>query len=232
MTHSSNRSFIWQQDPDQSVQIKALVEEIDRGLLPFVEVQSVDPRDPVAVFRVPYPWRVLGAGNYAAVFVHPDYPEQVVKIYAPNRPGFEEEREVYCRLGSHPSFSECFYAHNNVLVLKRLYGVTLYDCLHKGKRISRTVIRDIDRALEDARSRGLAPHDVHARNVMMNGDRGFVVDVSDFLHSDPCAKWEHFKRAYYWIYLPIVAPLGLRVPHSWLDTIRRSYRRLKRLIEF
>lgn len=227
MTHSSNREFVWQQDSDQ---INALIEKIDQNLLPFVEILSLDPHDPVIVTRVPHPWKVLGAGNYAAVFVHPNYPDQVVKIYAPNRPGFDEEREVYHRLGSHSSFSECFYAQNNVLVLKRLYGMTLYDCLHYGKRIPKSVIGDIDRALDYARSRGLSPHDVHARNVMMDGVNGLVVDVSDFLHSDPCAKWKHFKRAYYWFYLPIVAPLGLQVPHLWLDTIRRSYRRLKRLI--
>lgn len=231
MTHSSDRPFVCSPERNPSTEINALVEQIHHGLLPFVEIKSVDPRDPVVVSHVPHPWRVLGTGNYAAVFVHPDYRDQVVKIYAPNRPGFDEEREVYRRLGSHPSFSACFYAHNNVLVLKRLYGMTLYDCLHYGKRIPRTVIRDIDRALDDARRQGLRPHDVHARNVMTDGVNGLVVDVSDFLHLDSCAKWKHFKRAYYWLYLPIVAPLKLRVPHSLLDTIRRSYRRVARFVD-
>ncbi|MGG6270056.1 serine/threonine protein kinase [Leptolyngbya sp. AN03gr2] len=224
MTHSSDRQFVWQRTWDHSIDL--LLEQIYQALLPSVEIHSVDPHDPVEVTHVPSPWQVLGTGNYAAVFTHPDFPEQVVKIYASNRPGFDEEQEVYRRLGSHPAFSECFYAHENLLVLKRLYGMTLYDCLHYGKRIPPSVIRDIDRALIYAQSQGLFPHDVHARNVMMAEGQGLVVDVSDFLHPDYCAKWDHFKRAYYWLYLPIVAPLRLRVPHSWLNRIRKTYRRL------
>ncbi|MBE9012890.1 serine/threonine protein kinase [Pseudanabaenaceae cyanobacterium LEGE 13415] len=209
----------------------SFVDRIHQSLLPFVEISSIDPHDPVEVTHLPSPWQVLGTGNYAAVFTHPDYPEQVVKIYAPNRPGFDEEREVYRRLGSHPAFSECFYAHDNLLVLKRLYGTTLYDCLHKGKPIPVSVIQDIDRGLMYARSQGLLPHDIHARNVMMADGHGLVVDVSDFLHPDYCAKWDHFKRAYYWLYRPIVAPLRLRVPSSWLNSIRRTYRRLESLLK-
>lgn len=231
MTHSSDRQFVWHQDRDHTVEINALLEQLHQGLLQQVEIRSVDPHDPVVVSQVPCPWQVLGTGNYAAVLVHPEYPDQVVKIYAPNRPGFEEEREVYRRLGPHPAFSECFYANDNVLVLKRLYGMTLYDCLHYGKRIPKAVIRDIDRALDYARSRGLKPHDVHARNVMLSDKGGLVVDVSDFLHPDYCAKWDHFKRAYYWFYLPIVAPLNLRVPSSLLNTIRRTYRRIGRFVD-
>lgn len=110
---------------------------------------------------MPVPWQLLGTGNYAAVFEHPDYPEQVVKIYAPGRPGFEQEVEVYRRLGYHPAFSECLYAQKPFLILKRLHGVTLYDCLHRGLPIPQQVIRDIDQALDDTRSQGFFPHDVH-----------------------------------------------------------------------
>ena len=231
MTHSSDAQFTWTSEQnDRSTDAIALLEQVNGTLLPHVKITSVDPHDPVQVVSIPQPWQLLGAGNYAAVFAHPNYPYQVVKIYAPNRPGFEEEREVYQRLGIHPAFSCCYYADQNVLILKRLYGVTLYDCLNLGKRIPKQVIRDIDRALHYARSRGLFPHDIHARNVMMSDSHGLVVDVSDFLHQDYCAKWDHFKRAYYWIYLPIVVPLRLRIPHTMLDAVRRNYRRLCRLV--
>jgi hypothetical protein len=227
MTPSSNADFAKHSVP--SPHVKALLDQIDQTLLPHLDIESVDSHDPVVVRHIPSPWYLVGAGNYAAVFSHPDYPHQVVKIYAPNRPGFEEEREVYWRLGSHPAFSECFYANENMLILKRLSGITLYDCFHKGVRIPRRVIRDIDRALDYARDRGLYPHDIHARNAMMFQGRGLVVDVSDFLHRDRCSKWEHFKRVYYWLYLPIMAPLRLRIPLSLLDFIRRTYRRVCRL---
>ena len=87
----------------------------------------------------------------------------MIKVYAPGRPGLTEEVEVYRRLGIHPAFSQCLYAGENFLVLKRLYGTTLYDCLHKGIPIPEQVIQDIDDALHYARSRGLFPHDVHGR---------------------------------------------------------------------
>ncbi|NEU72426.1 serine/threonine protein kinase [Hassallia byssoidea VB512170] len=204
--------------------INRLIESIHQ-LLPGLQIESVDPHDPVKVHYLPDPWRLLGKGNYAAVLYHPDYPNLVVKIYAPGRPGFEEEVEVYRRLGSHPAFSQCLYAVDNFLVLKRLYGVTLYDCIHRGQRIPKKVIQDIDSALDYARGRGLHPHDIHGRNVMMHEGRGLVVDVSDFLHRETCSKWNNLKKAYYWLYRPFISPIKLRIPYFVLDAVRRSYRR-------
>ncbi|XWK88647.1 MAG: serine/threonine protein kinase [Phormidium sp.] len=204
--------------------INQLIKTIHTELLPGLQIVSIDPHDPVVVNHLPAPWQLIGTGNYAAVVCHPNYPEVVVKIYAPSRPGFEEELEVYRRLGSHPAFSECFYGENGVLVLKRLYGVTLYDCLHKGIPIPKQVIQDIDAALDYAKSRGLYPHDVHGRNVMLYEGRGLVVDISDFLHLEACTKWEDLKRAYYWLYLPLFYPLRLRVPYFLLNVVRKSYR--------
>lgn len=205
--------------------INPLIENIQQQLLPAFQIESVDPHEPVKVHYLPDPWRLLGKGNYAAVVYHTNHPNVVVKIYAPGRPGFEEEVEVYQRLGSHPAFSQCLYVGIGFLVLKRLYGVTLYDCMHLGVRIPIKVIRDIDEALDYARRRGLHPHDIHGRNVMMHEGRGFVVDVSDFLHEETCSKWNNLKKAYYWLYRPFFSPIKLRIPYFFLDVVRRSYRR-------
>jgi len=203
---------------------KYFLESIYQELLPSLQIESINPRDPIKVSYIPQPWRLLGKGNYAAVVYHPDYPDNVVKVYAPGRPGYEEEVEVYRRLGSHPAFSKCLYAKDGFLVLKRLYGTTLYDCMHLGLPIPKQVIRDVDEALEYAKSCGLHPHDVHGRNVMMYEGRGLVVDISDFLQQEPCAKWNNLKKAYYWLYLPLLRPLRLRVPYSTLDFVRKFYR--------
>lgn len=204
--------------------IQSLIASIQQELIPKLIVESVHPHNPAQVRHIPQPWQLLGTGNYAAVFYHPEYSDLVVKIYAPGRPGFEEELEVYRRLGSHPAFSECLYAQEGLLVLKRLYGVTLYDCLHKGLRIPPQVIKDIDSALDYARTRELFPHDVHGKNVMMSDGRGLVVDISDFLHQERCSKWDNLKKAYYFLYLPILYPLRLRVPYSLLNMVRKTYR--------
>ena len=205
-------------------QLSRVIECIRTELLPKLRIESIDPHDPVKVHHLPNPWQLIGAGNYAVVVDHPDHPNLVVKIYAPDRPGFEEEVEVYRRLGSHPAFSECFYASDGFLVLKRLHGVTLYDCIHRGVPIPEQVIQDIDQALDYARGRRLYPHDVHGRNVMMHQGRGLVVDISDFLHDDTCNKWNNLKKAYYWLYRPLLSPLKLRVPYFALDGVRKSYR--------
>ncbi|BAY30530.1 hypothetical protein NIES2107_23750 [Nostoc carneum NIES-2107] len=209
--------------------IDRLIETVHQELIPKLQIESIAPHDPVKISYLPYPWQKLGAGNYAAVVYHPDYPNWVVKIYAPGRPGFEEEVEVYHRLGSHPAYSECLYAKDGLLILKRLYGVTLYDSIQSGLRIPKQVIQDIDEALEYARKRGLYPHDVHGRNVMMYEGRGLVVDISDFLHEDRCAKWDNLKRAYYWLYRPILAPLRLKIPYFLLDAVRKTYRFFSKL---
>jgi hypothetical protein len=210
--------------------IPSLVQGVRQDLLPDLHLESVHPHHPVVVHRVPSPWHCLGVGNYAAVFLHPDYPEQVVKVYAPGRPGFDAEVEVYRRLAEHPAFSQCYASEEPFLILKRLHGVTLYDCLHRGIAIPPQVIRDIDAALNDIRCRGLFPHDVHGRNVMQNEGRGLVVDVSDFLNSEPCRAWKDVKWAYWWIYRPLFLPLNLPLPYVVLDGVRAGYRLFRRLL--
>jgi hypothetical protein len=218
-----------------------LVCRVREELLCGVAIATPSPYDPVIVQSLPQPWQLIGTGNYAAVFGHPNYPEQVVKVYAPGREGWEEEVEVYRRLRSHPAFSECFYAaqfesvNGNkmpFLILKRLHGVNLYECVHRGLKIVPRVIKDIDRALDYAREQGLHPHDVHGRNVMMWQGRGLVVDVSDFLKTtDDCSAWVDLKRAYYWLYRPLVAPLKLRISYQWLNGVRKGYRVYRRMIK-
>lgn len=207
----------------------SLITSIDQELLPALRIESVDPCNPIVVHHVPPPWHLIGAGNYAAVVYHPDYPDRVVKIYAPGRPGFEGEVEVYRRLGSHPAFSECLYARDNFLVLKRLHGVTLYDCIHLGIPIPPQIIQDIDQALDYARQQGLYPHDVHGRNVMMAEGKGLVVDVSDFLHEERCSAWDDLKRAYYRVYVPLLFSRSVRIPYRVLDVVRAGYRHYRRV---
>lgn len=208
------------------------MESATRELRPELRVESVSPDDPVVVHHVPAPWRLLGRGNYAAVLYHPGHPEAVVKVYAPGRPGFQDEAEVYRRLGEHPAYSRCLHAADGMLVLERLHGVTLYDCVHQGLPIPERVIQDIDEALEYARGRGLHPHDVHGRNVMMAEGRGLVVDVSDFLKEEDCSKWEDLKAAYYRFYRPLLLRTRVRVPYWTLDLVRAGYRAFRRVSPF
>ncbi|GGA13478.1 serine/threonine protein kinase [Paenibacillus marchantiophytorum] len=206
--------------------LKPWLIDIQHQLLPNLEIHSEDPFEPIVVHVYPKPWKLVGAGNYAAVFMHPNYPDMVVKVYAPGRHGIVEETEVYSRLGKHPAFSECYHAGDNFLVLRRLTGVTLYNCLQRGLPIPRQVIADIDLALAYAVSRGLNPHDVHGKNVMMQDGRGLVVDVSDFMKSEYCPMWDDLKQAYDRFYYSWIR--RLRIPGFALNVVRRGYRKWKK----
>ncbi|WP_052947826.1 serine/threonine protein kinase [Aneurinibacillus tyrosinisolvens] len=213
----------------QNGTLALFIKKTEADLLSALQVESIDPYDPVDVSAIPSPWKTVGAGNYAAVVFHPGFPDWVVKIYAPGRPGLSEEASVYRKLGPHPAYSECLHEGKNYLVLKRLKGVTLYDCLHRGIRIPKKVIKDIDDALEYARTRGLHPCDVHGKNVMLVNGRGVVVDVSDFYKTEACSKWEDVKKAYYKVYLPFFYRFPVPVPYSLLNIVRKGYRFYKKL---
>ncbi len=135
---------------------------------------------------------------------------------------------MYRRLGSHPTFSRCFHVSADFLVLQRLHGCTLYDCLRRGIRIPEQVIDDVDAALGYAMGRGLHGHDMHGRNVMLRQGRGLIVDISDFLNPEPCRAWRDLRWAYRTNYQPVIAPLGLRAPAPVLDGLRRGYRLFRR----
>ena len=209
--------------------LENLLQRVESELLAATCIRSVDPHDPVQVAHLPRPWTVLGCGNYAAVFFHPDHPDLVVKVYAPGREqGLTLEAEVYRRIGRHPALSECFHVGRGFLVLRRLQGLTFYDCVRQGVRIPPEAIADIDAALAYAVRRGLHPHDVHGRNLLLHQGRGFIVDLSDFLNPQPCRAWQDLRLAYRWLYLPLIAPLRLRLPGTLLDSTRRCYRLYRR----
>ncbi|MBR8658164.1 MULTISPECIES: serine/threonine protein kinase [Bacillales] len=194
-----------------------------------VKLESRSPDDPVVVLHTPYPWELVGRGNYAAVFAHPDYPDVVVKLYAPGRPGWEQEVDVYRKLGQTRSFPVCYQAEPCFLVLTRIKGISLFDCLRYGIPIPPQVIEDVEEALEEARSKGLYPHDVHAKNVLMDQGRGYLIDVSDYYKNIPDSKWRDLRRAYYKFYLPLFKDRGWKIPLWVLDGVRKGYRYYKKL---
>lgn len=201
-----------------------LIIEVEEELLKKIKIRSVNPHDSVKVSSIPNPWVLLGTGNYAAVLYHPSFPELAVKIYGEGRPGIEEEIKVYKKLGTHPAYSQCYHYGENYLILKRLKGTNLYECLRRGIKINNQVIVDIDNALKYAKKQGLHPHDVHAKNVMMINNRGIVVDVSDFNKKEYCLMWKHLKKAYYKLYYKTLYRFTIPIPAVFLELVRKGYR--------
>ncbi|WP_400163234.1 serine/threonine protein kinase [Brevibacillus sp. TJ4] len=189
-----------------------------------VRIESQSPIDPVVVHHVPEPWEVVGTGNYAGVFAHPDFPEAVLKLYAPDRPGWGEERKVYEILGDTPWFPTCYQAKEGYLVIQRIEGISLFDCVRYGIPIPPQVIEDVEEALSVARQKGLFPHDVHGKNVLMHHGRGYLIDVSDYLKNIPDRKWQDLRKAYYKVYLPFLKDRGWKIPLWTMNVVRKGYR--------
>jgi hypothetical protein len=210
-------------------EVEKFVSIIHENLRPNITIQSIDSEDPVVVEHIPDSWSLLGCGNYAAVFTHENFEDYVVKIYAKGRPGLKEEIEVYKAIGNHLAYSGLVYYTEEYLILKRIRGITLYNCFKLGIKIPQKIIKDIDEALEYARKRGLYPHDVHVKNIMMMDNRGVVVDISDFKQKEYCYLWDDFKKAYYKYYLPFLYKYTIPIPESILNFIRKSYKNYKKL---
>ncbi|USG67604.1 serine/threonine protein kinase [Brevibacillus ruminantium] len=204
-------------------------QHVIESFLKAVKVESLSPHNPVLVRATPYPWEVVGVGNYAAVFGHPDYPEVVIKLYAPGRPGWEQEVEVYHKLGESRFFPVCYQSEPGYLVLKRMRGISLFDCFRYGIPIPPQVMDDVESALEEARAKGLFPHDVHGKNVLMDHGRGYLIDVSDYYKNKPDSKWRDLSMAYHRFYLPFIKDRGWKLPLWLLEVIRKGYRFYKKL---
>lgn len=202
---------------------------IENELLKKVILENKKVHDPIVVKNIPSGWKCVGVGNYAAVFTHYTEPDLVVKINAVEVENLEKEADIYRRIGKHPAYSYLVHQGSNYLVLKRLEGITLYNAFAKGIRIPESVIDDINKALDYARSCGLNPYDIHGKNVMMKDGRGYVVDVSDFYKEGKDEKWEDFVKAYYKLYKKTLYKFPMKIPLKVLDFIRHAYRFYKKM---
>lgn len=196
---------------------------INNELVKNITIKSIVPYDPVKVKNIPKEWKLIGRGNFAAVFTHPSLDGKVVKVYAENREGINEEVNVYKKLGDHKAYSKLYEYGDRYLVLKKLEGITLYNAFKDGFFVPRTVIEDVDKAIEYAKHRGLNPTDIHGKNVVMKDGQGFIVDVSDFLKPYSCPKWNHFKKMYFLFYIPLFKKFRFALPYWLLERIRKSY---------
>ena len=73
--------------------INSFVGLIKNELLKEVSIRSEDEFEPVVVKDIPRLWKCLGIGNYAAVFMHKEYKDWVVKVYAREGEGIEKSRK-------------------------------------------------------------------------------------------------------------------------------------------
>ena len=79
--------------------------------------------------------------------------------------------------------------------MEYIKGYTFYECLNKGIRIDDDMICEVDRALNDARRKGLNPSDIHLRNLILTPSGTIkVIDVARFLQTKECRQWDDLKQ--------------------------------------
>nr|WP_263327932.1 serine/threonine protein kinase [Neobacillus sp. Marseille-Q6967] len=213
------------------MKLEKYIKLIGNELLPYIQLSTESPFDPIVVRNHSDTWKTIGSGNYAGVFSHESNPKWVVKVYGRDPEAIKKEIEVYKKLGNHESFSYLIDHGENYLILKKIQGVTLFEAVVKGIPIPESVIEDVDKGIAYARSVGLNPYDVHGKNVVMANGRGYIVDVSDFYKQGKCRKWDDLKKSYYKIYRPFLYKFHPPIPFFLLDSIRKGYRLFRKFIK-
>src|SRR5256714_9628891 len=167
------------------------------GLLRAVRIRARASNEPIVIEHIPAPLRLLGSGTDAVVVQHPALPDQAFKIYAPETIGcLADEYRAYGQLADSPYFAACLGRGASYLVLSYEHGPTLYECLVQGIPIPEQAMADVEAARHLARQLGLHPKDIHLKNVLLQGDRARIVDVSKYVapgDADPV--WIIWPRA-------------------------------------
>jgi hypothetical protein len=192
-------------------------------LLRAIRIRATANNEPVVIEHVPAPLRLLGSGTDAIVVQHPGLPERAFKIYAPQAIGcLADEYLAYGRLAGSPYFAACFGQGAGYLVLSYEPGPTLYECLVRGIPVPAQAMADVEAARRYAREVGLHPKDIHLKNVVLQGDRARIFDVSMYVApGDEDRVWDHLAEGYRRFY-PLIR--GRRIPVWVIETVKRRYK--------
>ena len=181
---------------------------------------TAEPRAPQEVFvaqtSMVHQWRKFP-------FLDPGLPEQAFKVYAPQTVGcLADEYHAYQRLGGSPYFAACLGHGAFYLVLSYEAGPTLYECLVRGIPVPARAMADVEAARAYARSVGLHPKDVHLKNVLLQGDRARILDVSKYVApGDEDRVWDLLAEGYRRVY-PLLR--GRPVPVWLIELVKRRYK--------
>ena len=192
-------------------------------VLRAIRIRARASNEPIVIEHIPAPLRLLGSGTDAVVVQHPGLPERAFKIYAPETVGcLVDEYHAYQQLAGSPYFAACLGRGDFYLVLSYEPGPTLYECLVQGIPIPEQAMGDVEAARRYARQVGLHPKDIHLKNVLLQGDRARILDVSKYVApGDEDRVWDHLAEGYRRFY-PLIR--GRRIPVWVIETVKRRYK--------
>ncbi|MGH8974453.1 MAG: serine/threonine protein kinase [Acidimicrobiia bacterium] len=188
-----------------------------------IEINARAGNEPVAIHHLPPVLRLVGYGTDAVVVQHPQLPGHVFKVYAPETLScLDDEHQAYERLNGSPAFPVCESRGDFYLMLSYEAGPTLYECLVHGIPVTDQMMADVEAARRYAREVGLHPKDLHLKNVVVQGGRAKVLDVSKYVApGDEDRVWEHLAEGYHRFY-PMIR--GRRIPVWVIELAKRTYR--------
>jgi predicted Ser/Thr protein kinase len=199
-----------------------------KEVIPFIQqldVLSAEENELVQIRNVFHELKCIGRGTDAAVFVHPEYPLYAFKVYAKGKTQKQKNEEAaYEKLGDNAYFPTFYGSGEGFIVMSYEQGINLYDCLAKGIEIPEKVVDDVERAIEYARGAGLNPRDIHLKNILLQGDKVKLIDISEYVNPGNDGRWEHLKEAYR-LYYPLIA--SRRVPVYLIEFIKKQYQKHK-----
>lgn len=174
---------------------------------------------------------VIGVGKRATVFKIKNV-GKAIKVFHPKYVDVvQKEVEAYSLLSEeNPYFAKMYEYGENFVIIDYIEGYTLYECLSRGIIIEETVIKQIDEAIEYARSKGLNPSDVHVKNIILNGNQLKIIDLEGFVREGKCYRWKNLKRYYYRYYMKKWFPK--KIPLKTVDMLATSYRKLEFLFGY
>ena len=192
-------------------------------LLRAIRIRASAHNEPIVIEHVPAPLRILGSGTDAIAVQHPGLPGLAFKVYAPETVDcLFDEYCAYEQLAGSPYYAACLGRGDFYLVLSYEAGPTLYDCLVQGIPIPERAMTDVEIARCYARSVGLHPKDVHLKNIVLQGDRARILDVSKYVApGDEDRVWDALAEGYRRVY-PLIR--GRRIPIWLIERVKRRYK--------
>ncbi|MCF6410336.1 protein kinase family protein [Pseudalkalibacillus salsuginis] len=174
--------------------------------------------------RKPPEFTVIGKGRSAFVF-RDERSHHAVKVFFDQFADLaKQEGDIYKKLGDCSYFPNIHEVGPNYIVMEYIEGNTFYECLQKGIPITDEMIKEVDEALDFARSVGLNPSDIHLRNLILTNEGMVkVIDVVRFTQNKKCRQWDDLKRGYHRYYKKSFLK---KIPKSIIELVALYYKKV------
>ena len=167
---------------------------------------------------------MAGSGRSAYVFKLKNTKKVLKVFYPPFEHLAKREAKIYKKLEGVSYFPVMHASGENYIVIDYIDGLTLFECLVKGKHIDENVLDEVDHAILLAKNRGLNPSDIHLHNILITSDgKVKLIDVVRFEQVKQCSQWDDLKRGYYKYYKKRIFPR--KIPSKFLLMIAFFYKR-------